>query len=247
MRKYKLYGMALLTALSVLFQGCDDDEGYSIGDLGADWVTVHVKGDGVYSFTGDHWGTMWAVASSIFGYRGNEGDRAVLYFNPLQKGYQDYDYAIKPEFIKPILTKPVEDITEADEEEYGDDPAYVNDAWVAGGYLNMTFTQKLPASKKHRVSLVRSRKDNSDGSSQTDGYVHLEYRYNTYGDTLNQAVSGAVCYNLSTLKSELETAKGIKLRIRSAVNGYRTLTFEKNSSGSSKRLDDLDFSEMKVE
>ena len=74
MRKYKLYGMALLTALSVLFQGCDDDEGYSIGDLGADWVTVHVKGDGVYSFTGDHWGTMWAVASSIFGYRGNEGD-----------------------------------------------------------------------------------------------------------------------------------------------------------------------------
>ena len=58
MRKLKRYGAALLLAISTVFQSCNDDDRYSIGDLGVDWVTVHVEGDGAYSFIGDRWGTM---------------------------------------------------------------------------------------------------------------------------------------------------------------------------------------------
>ena len=247
MKKFKLYGTALLVSLCALFQSCDDDTGYSVGDLGADWVTVHVEGDGVYSFTGDQWGTMWPAATSIMGYRGNEGDRAILYFNPLQEKFQGYDFAIKPEFIKPILTKTVEELNAENESEYGDDPAYIYDVWIAGGYLNMTFRQKMPAEKAHRVSLVRNKKEATDKAEEhEDGYIHLEYRYNTYGDTLTQMVGGAVCYNLSTLEDELETAKGIKLLIHSAVNGHRTLTFTKEASGTPEEARKLDISEMNV-
>lgn len=247
MKKFRLYGIVLLVSLSALLQSCDDDSGYSIGDLGADWVTVHVEGDGVYSFTGDQWGTMWPAATSIVGYRGNEGDRAILYFNPLQQGFQGYDFAIKPEFIEPILTKTVEELNAENESEFGDDPAYIYDVWVAGGYLNMTFRQKVPAAKAHRVSLVRNMKETTgEVEEQEDGYIHLEYRYNTYGDTLNRMVSGAVCYNLSTLEEELEVAKGIKLLIHSAVNGHRVLTFTKEVSGTPEEARKLNVSEMKV-
>mgnify|MGYP000016755516 FL=1 len=246
MRKLKRYGTALLLVIATVFQSCNDDDGYSIGDLGVDWVTVHVEGDGAYSFIGDRWGTMWPAATAITGYRGNEGDRAILYFNPLQKDFQGYDYAIKPELINPILTKPVEELTADNEKEYGDDPAYIHNIWLSGGYLNMTFQQKVPKSKAHRVSLVRNRKVESDASFKADGYIYLEYRYHTYGDTLNQVVLGAVCYNLNTLKGELESSKGIKLRIRSAVNGYRTLTLEKEAYGTPEEPRKLNVSEMQV-
>lgn len=61
MRKLKRYGAALLLAISTVFQSCNDDDRYSIGDLGVDWVTVHVEGDGAYSFIGDRWGTMLSL------------------------------------------------------------------------------------------------------------------------------------------------------------------------------------------
>lgn len=246
MGKFKLYGVALFVSLSVFFQSCDDDSGYSIGDLGVDWVTVHVEGDGMYSFTGDQWGTLWPAATSIIGYRGNEGDRAILYFNPLQQNFQGYDFAIKPELIDPVLTKTVEELDAENESEFGDDPAYIYDVWIAGGYLNMTFRQKVPAEKAHRVSLVRNMKNMTGGAEENDGYIHLEYRYNTYGDTLNRMVSGAVCYNLSTIEDELKAAKGIKLLIHSAVNGHRTLTFTKEVSGAPEEARKLNVSEMRV-
>ena len=135
-------------AISTVFQSCNDDDRYSIGDLGVDWVTVHVEGDGAYSFIGDRWVIYVACGNGHYWLPGERGNnRAILYFNPLQKDFQGYDYAIKPELINPILTKPVEELTAENEKEYGDDPAYIHNIWLSGGYLNTTFQQKVPRSK----------------------------------------------------------------------------------------------------
>lgn len=132
--------------------------------------------------------------------------------------------AIKPEAIRYFLTKGVEEITSVeDDEEYGNHPVYLEDLWISGGHLNVLFNQKLPVDgNKHRVSLVK----NELAENPDDGYIHLEYRYNTYGDTLsNVMVPGVVCYNLSTLNID-SASKGIKLKVNDAVKGPRTITFD---------------------
>ena len=223
MKKLKKYWIAAFFVFAGLLQSCDDDEGYSIGDIANDWVTIRVEGEGVYSFTGDTWGTMYPAANAVWNYSLVEGQRAFLVFNPLFDNYYGYDVGIKPERIYPFLTKSVEELTDENEEEFADHPAYLDNMWIAGGYLNVIFNQKLPTTHKHRVSLVKKA---GEPDIADDGYIHLEYRYNTYGDTLdvfNPSV-GVVCYNLNTLP--LEEAKGIKLKINEAYYGERILSFE---------------------
>lgn len=235
MKKFRLFGVTILLGLVALFQSCDDNDGYSIGDIGVDYVTIHVAGNGNYSFTGDTWGTMWPGAPSFIGISPVEGQRALLYFNPLYDDFQGYDVAIKVENIYPILTKQVEELTSENNAEYGDDPVRVTDAWVAGGYMNLIFHQIIPNQKPHRVSLVV----NTQKEYEDDGYVHLEYRYNTYGDTLSNRVSrSTVSYNLNTI--DLKDKKGIKMRINSAVNGERILTFDSNNQPLPAGAKDLD-------
>ena len=241
MKNLKFMGWLMLTVISALFTACDDNDGYSIGDLGADWVTVKVSAGSAYSFVGDDWGTMWPAVMPPWNYNPQDGDRAVLYFNPLQDDFSGYDLAIKPVRIIPILTKQVEELTEENEEEYADHPTYMTDAWISGGYMNILFFQAQPYEKAHRVSLVR----NTTKENEDDGYVHLEYRYNTYGDTLsNRRVDGAVSYNLSSL--DLTEKKGIKMRINSAVNGERILTFNKQIEGKPSENKENISSELKI-
>lgn len=57
--KLNLLLLAFLAVMGVTFQSCDDDDGYSLGDVAVDWATVNVKGAHVYDFTGDRWGQIW--------------------------------------------------------------------------------------------------------------------------------------------------------------------------------------------
>ena len=91
MKKLKKYWIAAFFVFAGLLQSCDDDEGYSIGDIANDWVTIRVEGEGVYSFTGDTWGTMYPAANAVWNYSLVEGQRAFLVFNPLFDNYYGYD------------------------------------------------------------------------------------------------------------------------------------------------------------
>lgn len=42
MKKLKKYWIAAFFVFAGLLQSCDDDEGYSIGDIANDWVTIRV-------------------------------------------------------------------------------------------------------------------------------------------------------------------------------------------------------------
>ncbi|WP_296260284.1 NigD-like C-terminal domain-containing protein [uncultured Phocaeicola sp.] len=227
-RQLKYITSVCIWMLAMIQTSCDDSDGYSIGDIAYDWVTIHVESDGIYTFTGDTWGTMYPAASSIWGYKIAEGTRGMLIFNPLFDDYYGYDVGIKPEQLRVFLTKTVEEIDDENENEYADHPAYLREAWIAGGYMNMLFDMKMPLKEKHRVSLVKHADEPAIGD---DGYIHLEYRYNTYGDTTDvfNPYTEVVCYNLNTLP--LDKAKGIKMKINHAVYGHQTLIFEnKNES-----------------
>ena len=164
---------------------------------------------------------MWPAASGIFSPGLEDGQRAILYFNPLADNFSGYDVAIKPEYIRPFLTKQVEELTEENEADYADDPTYFEEAWIAAGYLHIRFLQKLPEEKLHRVSLVHRA---GEPVVASDGYIHLEYRYNTYGDTLQMTAPALVCYRLQSLP--LEEAKGIKVRVNDARKGVHEVVFD---------------------
>ena len=42
MKKLNLLLLAFLAVMGVTFQSCDDDDGYSLGDVAVDWATVNV-------------------------------------------------------------------------------------------------------------------------------------------------------------------------------------------------------------
>lgn len=145
----------------------------------------------------------------------------LVVFNPLYDNYGEYDMAIKVENLFPVTTKQVEDLTSENEEEIGNDPVSIlkGDIWIANGYLNLIFEQNRPVYGPHRVSLVR----NTIEEAEDDGYIHLEYRYNTHNDLSGWFGYEPVSFNLNSL--DFEGKKGLKLKLNSSVNGKVELTF----------------------
>ena len=108
MKKLNLLLLAFLVVMGVTLQSCDDSDGYSLGDVAVDWATVNVKGAHVYDFTGDRWGQIWPATTDYFWYSPIDGQRVILYFNPLYDNYPEgYDCSVKVLNIKEILTKPI--------------------------------------------------------------------------------------------------------------------------------------------
>lgn len=245
MKKLNHFLAVLLAIVGLTFHSCDNYDGYSIGDFAADWATVNVKGTHVYDFTGDTWGELWPAATDFPGYSPIDGQRVILYFNPLYDNYPTgYDCSVKVLGVREILTKQVEELTAENEEEYGNDPVSIfkGNMWISnGGYLNIIFNQDLPAKVKHRVSLVK----NTTVTPADDGYIHLEYRYNTYGDTTDYWVYGAVSFNLNSLDITSET-KGVKIKINSADNGETEITFDLKKGSAPEELSKMDFSKMEI-
>lgn len=224
MKKINLIAWAFLLVLLPGLQSCDDNDG--LGDFAVDWATVRVESGDTYTLMADRWGSLWPAATSIPGYRPVDGQRVLTYFNPLSDNTDGYDHYVKVEWIRNILTKQVEDLFPEKEEEFGNDPIliYKGNMWIDGGYLNVIFTQNLPAKEKHRISLVRIPSLVDD---REDGYIHLELRYNTYGDTTGYWRDGAVSFNLNSLELEdFANMKAIIVKLNSVENGEVEVTLD---------------------
>ena len=244
MKKFN-YLLAMLLLLVPALQSCDDDDDvYYVNPYYSnswDWGTVYTTGGGGYYVEGDNYGKL-VPTTSLSWFQPVNGQRVVAFFNPvttLKDGI-----LVDVNGIQEVLTKSVEEMTSDTEEEYGNDPIriYQGDMWLGGKFLNIIFEQNLPVNEKHRISLVRSvtNTDATDTSSSeegsildSDGYVNLELRYNTYNDVTGKYSWGFVSYNLESFYEMTEytngTMKGFKVKIHSQDNGEGVivvLTFE---------------------
>ena len=231
MKRLNLFLMTIIFVAIPVLQSCNNNDGYSMGDIRRDWATVSLIDDNNYYLTSDNIGTLIPISSAVPWYKPEEGQRVVVYFNPLYDNYQGYDMAIKVEAIRNILTKPVEWLTAENDEEFGNDPVWIykdGGMWVTGKYLNIVFRYDIPVNgNKHRVSLVEPE---TTIASVNDGYIHLEYRHNTYGDVSGRGYiwEGAVSFDIRTLNITPQT-KGIKVKINSLENGETVVTLNLNS------------------
>ena len=239
--------MAFCLTVTPVLQSCDDDDdGYSIGDFTPPlWATVRLTGNAFY-LDCDVWGTLWPVNVDLDWYKPVEGQRVITTFNPLWDDYEGYDHAVKLLGLQNVLTKEVETLTPDNAEAYGNDPVLIfkGDMSISGGYLNILFLQNVPASTKHRISLVRSEK--SDEQVDEEGYIVLQLRYNDYDDLTGRRAYGAVSFNLASLDITEET-KGIKVKLNSEKNGGVEVTFDRQEQGErSSMKGGFDLSMMKL-
>ena len=228
MRKLHGFWWVMYMVLLPFLTSCDDDEGYSVGDFTPPlWATVRTTGNAFY-LDCDSWGTVWPVNTNLGWYEAVDGQRVIVSFNPLSDNYGDYDHAGKILDLQNVLTKPLEVLTEANDEEFGHDALRVlkNGTGISGGYFNVWFQQNLPTDGvKHRISLVRPEKD--EDLLGEDFYLHLQLRYNDYdkvSDIYNPYPS-PVSFSLNDLDIP-QQAKGIRIHLQSEVNGPVVLTYD---------------------
>lgn len=222
MKKLNWFLLVMLFMLIPTLQSCDDDDGYSLGQFAYTMATVRVIGGDAYYLDSDSFGTLAIAATNVYWYKPVDGQRVIVRFNPLYDNYNGYDIGVKLEALSRVLTKQIEVLTAENEAEFGNDPVDIlrGNMWISNGYMNVIFQQNIPIKNLHRVSLVR----NMIVEEENDGYIHLEYRYNTYSDTSGIWKDGAVSFNLNSL--DFEGKKGIKVKLNSSVNGEVEVKFD---------------------
>lgn len=213
-----------------------------------DWATVKHQDKSMVEkmtvFDSDSWGQLLPRHNYQFGdLKSNQ--RVILYFNLVEGVDDDAIFQmIEVGNVVHVLTKDVEQLTDENDKEFGNDPVSIlqGDIWLGGGHLNVIFQQNRPAQKKHRVSLVAR-----DFNPDQEGYLNLEFRYNDYDDTTNRYQYGVVSYSLHGLNIDEQT-KGIRLKLNSAVNGQRVveLKFGEEGPSSSDHMRELKFSKILV-
>lgn len=245
MKRLNWFLLATMLLIIPVMQSCDDGEGYSLGQFGESWATVRALGGNAYYLESDSYGTLWPAASRVYGYRPVSGERVLVLFNPLYDDFDGYDLAVKIDNIIPVLTKQVEDLTEENESEIGNDPIHVQkkNIWIANGYMNVIFMQNTPLYKPHLLNLV----NNLLVNAEDDGYVHLEFRYNTYDDLSGWGAKGCASFNLRSI--DFTGKKGLKLKYNSAISGEtEEVTFDiKEKMSLPEEALNLDYSELEVD
>ncbi|MCD8261714.1 MAG: NigD-like protein, partial [Bacteroides sp.] len=206
-----------------VFQACNDND--SDRYWGAFATVVKAEGENVPSFVLDGGTTLAIANSSASVSRLEDGERVWINFTILGD-IERYDKYVRLNGYTSILTKEVIEFTEEMADSIGDSPVYAYDIWVSDtDFLNIRFQYNLPPyDKKHMVNLVH----NIEEEYENDGYAHLEYRYNDLGYTTGRWGYGVVSFRLGEYGVN-SSYKGVKLRINSAVNGERVLTYDYGS------------------
>lgn len=223
MKKLNLFMLGIaVSMMTLLFQSCLDDDGYSLGEFRVSVATVTSDNDASHYFRLDDGNTLLPVASN--GYTGHnlmDGQRILLNYTLLSDSIQSYSHAIKVNGIDKILTKKIAtNEGEKNDSIYGNDPVSLKDIWIGDGYLNIWFTANFGGNKKHYVNLL-----------QTDSIMNpyqLEFRHNAYDDPPTAAGHGIICFDLTDLPdTEGET---VMLTVQvNAFGGVKTYELEYNS------------------
>ena len=58
MKRFNWFLLAILFVLIPALQSCDDNDGYSVGDIGVGWATVRVLSGNAYYLDSDRYGTL---------------------------------------------------------------------------------------------------------------------------------------------------------------------------------------------
>jgi hypothetical protein len=187
-------------------------------------ATIHpVDDSGSYWLTLDGGTSLWPVATNIPWYHPKEKQRALVVYTLLSDEFQGYDHAVKILDLKSVLTKPIVDNLDAENDSiYGTDPVDFSDIWIGDGYLNIVFEFYYGGNTVHYINLMKSDRENTPNL--------FEFRHNAYNDDQRYRRKGIVAFDLSSVDTNgaeveltiqvrsFEGVKEYKLKYNSSVN-----------------------------
>lgn len=242
MKRLKLIAATLLLLLVPFLQSCLDDDcnGFDCfpEDTELGIATIHLTDENStneYYFTLDNGKTVYpAIKKYNDSKKIIEGQRAFIYIKTIDnnspEAVEGYDLNAELFYIETILTKPIIPLTKKTADSIGDDRINMTHHWVAQGYLTMEFQYygTHNPNQKHMLNLVDN--ENTELVDE-EGYINLEFRHNAYDDGKADLGEGLVSFKLDKVAKEMETAKGLKIRVNTIYDGikYYKIDFEKDT------------------
>ena len=198
----------ILIGFLFVFAGCNDDDGYSLGDM---WIGFGiVENTDNYKIVLDDGEILYPVAYGGYHswydheYSGTHheigaGDRVMVNFTILDDKLNDAGeieaYYVKVNSSKKILTKGILDITEENKDSIGNDPIIVKECWMASDLLNFQL-KYYGHYETHFINLVKQPGELSPGGQPFE----LELRHNKNEDKEDIPYTAFVSFKLDSLQ-----------------------------------------------
>ncbi len=221
----------IFALLSIFLLSCNnDDDNYSLGDF---WLTTGtvIKTSDHFYVVNDEGEKLWPSASNVDPQFVEDSMRAIVNYTILGDATDnpDFDYYVKINSIKKILTKPVfhftNETSQAVKDSIGNDAVTITSTWFTGKYLNVQFEYGGGFGYIHYINLV---KDDKDPETE-NGEIILELKHNKNGDPSTYLYWGIASFDLTALQVEGESSVDILVRALGKSGQYeynKVLTYE---------------------
>lgn len=193
----------VIAAMLIGFTGCNDDDGYSLGDIWIGFGVMMVDGES-YSIVMDNDDILSPVASNYApGWYNHfeNGDRVWVNYTVLDEELNNdgtvKQYYVKVNEIDDILMKGILDITDENADSIGNDPIIVQEYWITDSLLNFKL-KYWGYNKTHYLNLVKQ-----PGNLTEDNQpIELELRHNANDDDESVPYTAFVSFSLNDLRVE---------------------------------------------
>lgn len=198
----KIIGLAGIIALLLGVSSCDKDEQRSLENY---WVSIasitHTNNDGTFTVQFDNGTSALTTENKRVSYDAITGQRVMINYALLSDSTGSQPRKIKINSISNVEIKQIGTLTAANQDSIGNDPIDVDEIWVGGNYLNVSFSfygDKL----QHLFSLVK----NTTLTPSTDGMVHLELRHNAYEDLPKVQTKAIISFDLKAFANSINSS-----------------------------------------
>ncbi len=219
--------LALIAGFILIgFQGCLDDDGYSLGDYWVTTATIEKTDVSPYIIVTDNGDRLYPSASNVLHFNTKDGQRVWVNYTILGDATGNADYYVKVNDLSEILTKGILQLTPENNDSIGNDPVRVEGYWFTGDYFTIRFAYS-GGGTIHYINLVQD----VDNPTNEEGLAVLEFRHNRNKDYYNYAMKGTVSFNLDGLKKDDSDAVQFVLKaknFRDEEDFEKKLTFEYN-------------------
>jgi len=222
-----LRNILLLLAFVLTFSGCleDEDEHYALDKF---WIAMGTIEEEENSFivATDGGDRLYPSVNDASWFETFDGQRVWVNYTILgtSRGNQSFDYFVRINHLKEILTKGILELTPENRDSIGNDPLVIKHYWLTNNFLNIEFLFK-GGGTIHYINLV---KDIEEPETE-DGLPILEVKHNANNDPYIYLLKGLVSFDISEMEVEEQPSVEFLLRATGESGEYEfeeVITYE---------------------
>jgi hypothetical protein len=195
----KIVGLVCICATLLGITSCDKEEQRSLDKYWVSLATVYqTNSSGSFGVQFDN--GSYAVANET-GFKAENGKRVIINYSILSDSINEQLLrTIRINNINEVEIKKIESLNASNQENIGQDPVDIDEIWIGGNYLNVSF-RYYSDKVKHVFSMVT----NSLLPTAADGKIHLEFRQNAFNERYIIQNNGIISFDLKDFTNTLPT------------------------------------------